>query len=77
MRFILLILISSTLAFGQTKTTEALDDKYEGVSVFFYRNTLRMLNQTDDPAFDDLIKDIEKMRFMMIDKSGLNFGKQD
>ncbi|MDZ7647218.1 MAG: DUF4252 domain-containing protein [Cytophagales bacterium] len=77
MRIILSFLISSTLAFGQTKTTEALDDKYEGLSVFFYRNTLRMLNQTDDPAFDDLIKDIEKMRFMMIDKSGLNFGNQD
>ncbi|MBP9926304.1 MAG: DUF4252 domain-containing protein [Cyclobacteriaceae bacterium] len=67
----------TNLVFAQTKTTQALDDKYEGLSLYFYKNTLRMLNQTDDPAFDELIKDIEKMKFMMIDKSGLNFGKQD
>lgn len=53
---------------AQTKTTQALDEKYDGLSLFFYRNTLRMFNQTDDPAFDELIKDIEKMRFMMINK---------
>ena len=67
----------ANLVFAQTKTTQALDDKYEGLSLYFYKNTLRMLNQTDDPSFDELIKDIEKMKFMMIDKAGLNFSKQD
>ena len=28
-----------------------------------------MLNQTDDKEFDELIKDIEKMKFLYIDKS--------
>ena len=56
----------ANLVFAQTKTTQALDDKYEGLSLYFYKNTLRMLNQTDDPSFDELIKDIEKMKFMMI-----------
>ena len=30
-----------------------------------------MLNQTDDKEFDALIKDIEKLKFLMIDKSKL------
>jgi hypothetical protein len=77
MRFILLILFSGTVAFGQTKTTQALDDKYEGLSLFFYKNTLRMLNQTDDKEFDELIKDIDKMKFMMIDKGESAFTSAD
>lgn len=67
----------ANLVFAQAKTTQALDDKYEGLSLYFYKNTLRMLNQTDDPSFDELIKDIEKMKFLMIDKAGLKFSKQD
>ncbi len=73
----LVFLVSAAGLFGQTKTSQALDDKYDGLSLYFYKNTLRMLNQTDDKDFDELIKDIEKMKFMMIDKSKLNFSKQD
>ncbi|MBX2896514.1 MAG: DUF4252 domain-containing protein [Cyclobacteriaceae bacterium] len=65
------------LAEAQTKTTQELDKKYDGLSLFFYRNTLRMLNQKDDPAFDELIKDIEKMRFMMINKAESKFTDTD
>lgn len=79
MKFILTIILLSSVGFvfGQTKTTQSLDDKYEGLTLFFYRNTLRMLNQTEDPAFDELIKDIEKMRFLMIDKTKSSFKKED
>ena len=35
-----------------------------------------MLNQKEDAGFDDLIKDIEKMKFIMIDK-GQNFSSAD
>jgi len=73
----LVFLVCVVGLFGQTKTTQALDDKYDGLSLYFYKNTLRMLNQTDDKDFDELIKDIEKMKFMMIDKSELKFTKQD
>ena len=56
---------------AQSKTTETLHQKYgEALSLFFYNNTLRMLNQTDDKDFDALIKDIEKMKFLMVDKPG-------
>jgi hypothetical protein len=69
MKFLLLILILiPALVLGQTKTTEALDKKYDGLSLFFYKNTLKMLNQKDSKELDEMIKDIEKMRFVMVDK---------
>jgi Domain of unknown function (DUF4252) len=80
MRIILILIFigSSSFVFGQTKTTQSLDDKYEGLTLYFYRNTLRMLNQSEDPGFDELIKDIEKMRFLMIDKTkSTSFSKED
>ena len=70
-------MVCSLAGFGQSKTTEALQKKYDDAMVFFfYNNTLRMLNQNDDKSFDELIKDIEKMKFLMIDKSK-NFGPTD
>ena len=61
---------------AQSKTTEKLHKKYdEALSLFFYNNTLRMINQKDDQEFDALIKDIEKMKFLMIQKE--DFGKDD
>lgn len=68
------IILSSTVR-GQSVTTEALRKKHsDALTLFFYNNTLRMLNQTDDKELDDLIKDIEKMRFLMIKKSEADFG---
>lgn len=67
---LLLLVCISTLAYSQSKTTENLHKKNsEALSLFFYNNTLRMLNQKGDPDFDALIKDVEKMKFLMIDKS--------
>lgn len=55
---------------AQSKTTESLHKQYtEALSLFFYNNTLRMLNQANDKDFDELIKNIEKMKFLMIDKA--------
>jgi hypothetical protein len=83
MRSRLLLIITACLlsvagAQGQTATTEALHKKYsEALDLFFYNNTLRMINQAEDKQFDELIKDIEKMRFLMIKKSEMNFGAGD
>ncbi len=63
--------------FAQTQTTVALDKKYEGMSLYFYKNTLKMLNQKDDKDFDELIKDIEKMRFVMVNKEKEKFAKTE
>lgn len=59
---------------AQSNTTEALAKKHaDALALFFYNNTLRMLNQTEDKAFDELIRDIEKMKFLMVKKEGNNF----
>jgi hypothetical protein len=36
-----------------------------------------MINQGGDKEFDELIKDVEKMKFLMIDKNAKNFGAAD
>ena len=72
-----LLLVLSLPALSQTKTTEALQKKHsDALAFYFYNNTLRMLNQKEDPGFDELIKDIEKMKFLVIDKDQ-NFGAAD
>jgi hypothetical protein len=69
------IIVSPLLAVSQSKTTEALEKQHsDALALFFYNNTLRMLNQGEDKAFDELIKDIEKMKFLMIKKQSDNFG---
>lgn len=62
---------------AQSKTTESLNKRYPNSRVFFfYNNTLRMLNQAEDKDFDALIKDIEKMKFLWINKPA-TFGTAD
>jgi hypothetical protein len=78
MRYILILLLGfiTIVAQGQSKTTENLQKKYsESLAFFFYNNTLRMVNLAEDEEFDELIRDIEKMKFLMIKKQG--FAKSD
>jgi hypothetical protein len=66
---IILLIAFSWPVMSQTKTTEGLHKEHStALSLFFYNNTLRMLNQTDNKEFDAIIQDIEKMKFLMIDK---------
>jgi hypothetical protein len=70
----LTLLSGMTIAHAQSKTTETIQEKHpDALALFFYHNTLRMINQTADPAFDELIKDIKKMKFLMIDKASDRF----
>lgn len=57
-------------ALAQSQTTRDLEEKFGGVQAFFYKNTLRMINQKEDEAFDELIRNIEKMKFLMVSKTG-------
>ncbi|HEY0744146.1 MAG TPA: DUF4252 domain-containing protein [Chryseosolibacter sp.] len=71
--FVFFLAIASQ-ASAQSKTTEALEKKYsDALKLFFYNNTLRMLNQQNDPNFDELIKNIEKMKFLLIRKDEKTF----
>lgn len=75
---LLLCMLAPLFPKAQSTTTEALRKKHaDALELFFYNNTLRMLNQADDKEFDDIIKDIEKMRFLMIKKTAGSFGSSD
>jgi hypothetical protein len=73
---IVLITIINFSAAAQSKVTEELGEKYASRIFFFYNNTLRMINQQEDKELDELIKDIEKMKLVWIDKKAKNFGAQ-
>ncbi len=71
---VLFFVIASGILHAQSNTTEALHKQNSGaLSLFFYNNTLRMINQTEDKDFDELVKDIEKMKFLMIKKEQQHF----
>lgn len=69
-------LLISSLCLGQTETTNEFDTKYSSRTFFLYNNTLRMINQQGDEAFDELIKDIEKMKLVYVNKKSKNFGAE-
>ncbi|HET7178849.1 MAG TPA: DUF4252 domain-containing protein [Chryseosolibacter sp.] len=74
----ILIFLAPAWLMAQSVTTEKLQKAHsDALSLFFYNNTLRMLNQADDKDFDELIKDIEKMRFLMIKKDQKHFTDND
>jgi len=63
---------------GQAKTTEALQANFDkSLALYFYKNTLRMLNQTENKEFDEMIKNINKLKFLMVDKDSKQFGAAD
>jgi hypothetical protein len=62
------------MCLAQTKTTNELTEKHSSWTVFLYHNTMRMINQKDDKDLDELIKDIEKVKIVNINKKEKNFG---
>lgn len=65
-------------AIGQSNTTNDLQKKYdETMTLFFYKNTLRMINQQENKEFDEMIQNIEKMEFILVDRNKSNFGKAE
>ncbi|GCC52376.1 hypothetical protein SanaruYs_26130 [Chryseotalea sanaruensis] len=70
----LTLIFCSIIVSAQSKTTQALHDaNKDALALFFYKNTLKMLNQQESKEFDDLIKDIEKMKFLIVSKDESNF----
>lgn len=75
---LLVVLLVPAQSHAQSATTESLQKEHaEALNLFFYNNTLRMLNQAEDKNFDELIRDIEKMRFLLIDKKESAFGNDE
>src|SRR5688572_23516623 len=71
---VLFVIVFTATGFAQSKATDALGEKYASRIFFFYNNTLRMINQEENKEFDELIKDIEKMKLVWIQKKDKNFG---
>lgn len=70
----LTLIFCSIMASAQSKTTEALHNaNKDALALFFYKNTLKMLNQQESKEFDELIKDIEKMKFLIVSKDAASF----
>jgi hypothetical protein len=75
---VLLAFLMPLLASAQSRTTQAFHKDHEDAFVlFFYSNTLKMLNQTDDPEFAEMIKQIEKMKFVRVNRKDDGFDKED
>lgn len=73
-KIILALMVISSTAMAQTKTTKDLATTYSTRTFFLYNNTLRMINQSGNKEFDELIKDIEKMKIVWVNKTEKNFG---
>lgn len=70
------LLFVTSVCFSQTQTTNKLSDAYSSRTFFLYNNTLRMVNQGGDKDFDELIKDIEKMKVVWVNKKEKSFGAE-
>lgn len=72
---ITLLLLPGFTSFSQSKTTQALEKRFHDQTrtFFFYHNTLRMINQGEDPELDALIRNIEKMKLLLIRKDSVAF----
>jgi hypothetical protein len=59
---------------AQSETTDKFHEDHEDAfTLFFYKNTLRMLNVQDNKEFEELIRDIDKMKFLRIEKEKYSF----
>lgn len=75
--YIVLLALLPLSGWAQSKTTNTLQEKYkDSFALYFYKNTLRMLNQKDDKEIDELIKNIERLKFLILDKTKTKFGAE-
>ena len=70
----ILLLILPGLAQAQSKVMRDLADDFPDAFVLmFYHSSLNMLNMDDDPDFARMIRDIEKIKVLRIDKAEDDF----
>lgn len=69
---ILSVLISFQLSAQESIIKEYLEDRSE-VKICLYPSTLRMINIKKDPAFYDLVNDVEKLLIYTLDSSDDSF----
>ena len=80
MKIIILIALFATPLFtlAQSKVMRELSNDYPDAFVLmFYHSSLNMLNMDDDPDFARMIRDIDRIKVLRIDKEDDNFRKAD
>ena len=66
---LLIFLVIPTLLLGQSKVMRNLADEFpEARALVFYYSSLNMLNIEEDPEFAEMIKDIEKIKVLIVEK---------
>lgn len=77
---IIYIVIVALLPFtvsAQSKAMRQLVDEYPDARVIMiYHSSLNMLNMDDDPDFARMIRDIEKIKVLIIDKEGEDYNEK-
>lgn len=78
MKYLLLIfLFIPTLLIGQSKVMRNLADEFpEARALVFYYSSLNMLNIEEDPEFAEMIKDIEKIKVLIVEKESTEVSKK-
>ncbi len=75
---ILVLLTSPLVGNSQSKIMRELSDNYPDAFVLmFYHSSLNMLNVDDDPEFARMIRDIDKIKVLRLDKANDNFNSQE
>ena len=64
-----LFVFSTNPVQSQNELFKTLKDSYNvNAELYFYASTLRMINISRDPNFDELVRDIDKMTFYQLDE---------
>ena len=78
-KYLLIVVMSiPILGIAQSDTMKKWHEKYENAFVMmFYQSTLNMLNMEDNEEFHEIVKDIDKMKLISIDKKEDSFTPDD
>lgn len=63
---------------AQSRTvTQFLEEHEPSTSLYFYPSTLRMINLENNPDYQRLVRNIEKLSFLTFDKKSNHLGSKD
>ena len=75
---VIIMVFSFAHSYGQSETTQQLHKDHENAfDLFFYKNSLHMINMGDDKEFASLISGIDKMKFLRLNKEEEQFTRED
>lgn len=70
-----LLVFTSTVLFAQESIIKDFAEGRRDTKLCFYPSTLRMLNISGDPSFDELVRDVEKLLVYTLDSATVASGE--